>query len=422
MKRVIQFATTLLTFSIALGAEAPVPSGPQLTDPLATPQATALYRNLHRVAREGILFGHQDTLAYGVGWKATESTFDSDVHRVCGKFPAVFGWDIGHIGDAANIDGVPFESMKLWIAKGYARGGIHTISWHARVPGSRESSWTRKEVVKRLLPEGDLHDIYRAELDRVAAFFVDLKGPNGEPVPIIFRPFHEHTGDWFWWGAKWCTPDEYKRLWHFTADYLRKTKNLHHLLLCYSPDRFKDRSAYLERYPGDDYVDILGHDNYGALRSIATQHGYYLSYGDFVHPDRKERLAMPKDAAGPVPMSLDKIKARVDATRRAASSSCGGSARWCARAVRTRRSLPATARWGIPASGVRVRAGIIATTGCWATYSIGSPPSVTWPRWGASPGCRAPGSTERCGRSRWTWPARSGQRSARPTAGAMASG
>jgi len=271
MKRVIQFATTLLTFSIALGAEAPVPSGPQLTDPLATPQATALYRNLHRVAREGILFGHQDTLAYGVGWKATESTFDSDVHRVCGKFPAVFGWDIGHIGDAANIDGVPFESMKLWIAKGYARGGIHTISWHARVPGSRESSWTRKEVVKRLLPEGDLHDIYRAELDRVAAFFVDLKGPNGEPVPIIFRPFHEHTGDWFWWGAKWCTPDEYKRLWHFTADYLRKTKNLHHLLLCYSPDRFKDRSAYLERYPGDDYVDILGHDNYGALRSIATQ-------------------------------------------------------------------------------------------------------------------------------------------------------
>ena len=271
MKRVIQFATTLLTFSIALGAEAPVPSGPQLTDPLATPQATALYRNLHRVAREGILFGHQDTLAYGVGWKATESTFDSDVHRVCGKFPAVFGWDIGHIGDAANIDGVPFESMKLWIAKGYARGGIHTISWHARVPGGRESSWTRKEVVKRLLPEGDLHDIYRAELDRVAAFFVDLKGPNGEPVPIIFRPFHEHTGDWFWWGAKWCTPDEYKRLWHFTADYLRKTKNLHHLLLCYSPDRFKDRSAYLERYPGDDYVDILGHDNYGALRSIATQ-------------------------------------------------------------------------------------------------------------------------------------------------------
>lgn len=271
MKRTSRCWTSLLTLSVAVCADGNPPSAPKLTDPLATTQTAALYRNLHKVAQEGILFAHQDTLAYGVGWKATESSFDSDVQRVCGKFPAVFGWDIGHIGDAANIDGVPFEHMKLWIAKGYAKGGINTISWHARVPGSRESSWTRKEVVKRLLPAGDLHETYQAELDRVAAFLADLKGPKGEPVPIIFRPFHEHTGDWFWWGAKWCTPDEYKQLWRFTVDYLRKTKSLHHVVMCYSPDRFKDREQYLERYPGDDYVDILGHDNYGALRSSATK-------------------------------------------------------------------------------------------------------------------------------------------------------
>jgi len=50
---------------------------------------------------------------------------------------------------------------------------------------------------------------------------------------------------------------------------------------------------------------------------MATQHGYYLSYGDFIHPDRKEWKAMPTDAAGPVAMSIEKIKARVDATRKA---------------------------------------------------------------------------------------------------------
>jgi hypothetical protein len=50
---------------------------------------------------------------------------------------------------------------------------------------------------------------------------------------------------------------------------------------------------------------------------LATQHGYYLSYGDFVHPDRKEWKAAPSDPAGPVTMSLAKIKARVEATRRA---------------------------------------------------------------------------------------------------------
>jgi len=243
----------------------------KLTDPQATAETKALYRNLAKVAQEGILFGHQDTLAYGVGWKATAADFESDVHRVCGKFPAVFGWDLGHIGTPANIDGVPFEAMKVWIAKGYAKGGINTISWHARIPGSTKSAWTREKVVARLLPEGDLHQVYLTKLDEIAAFLANLKGPQGDPVPVIFRPFHEHNGSWFWWGAQWCTPDEYKAIWRFTIDYLRKTKGLHNLITCYSPDRFKSTDEYLERYPGDDLIDILGHDNYGDLRSLDSK-------------------------------------------------------------------------------------------------------------------------------------------------------
>ncbi len=257
--------TILLTCGVALAAK------PELTDPQATAQTKALYRNLCEVAQKGVLFAHEDTLAYGVGWKAEADDFDSDVHRVCGKFPAIFGWDLGHIGTPANIDGVPFEDMKVWIAKGYVKGGISTISWHARVPGSTKSSWTREKVVPRLLPEGDLHEAYLAKLDEVAAFLADLKGPEGEPVPVIFRPFHEHNGSWFWWGAEWCTPDEYKQIWRFTIDYLRKTKGLHNIITCYSPDRFKSADEYLERYPGDDVIDILGHDNYGDLRSPDTK-------------------------------------------------------------------------------------------------------------------------------------------------------
>ncbi|HUU17285.1 MAG TPA: glycosyl hydrolase [Sedimentisphaerales bacterium] len=271
MKRSIICWAALLTLGVALGAGSGSNTTLKLTDPLATPETKALYRNLHKVAQEGILFGHEDTLAYGVGWKSTENDFDSDVHRVCGKFPAVFGWDLGHIGTDANIDGVPFEYMKVWIAKGYEKGGINTISWHARIPGTKQSSWTQKKVVSSLLPDGDMHKAYLVKLDQIAAFLADLKGPGGEPVPIIFRPFHEHNGDWFWWGAKWCTPDEYKQIWRFTVDYLRKTKGLHNIITAYSPDRFKDREEYLERYPGDDYIDIIGHDNYGDFRSIKTK-------------------------------------------------------------------------------------------------------------------------------------------------------
>jgi len=72
----------------------------------------------------------------------------------------LFGWDLGHIETDANIDGIPFENMKIWIAKGYEKGGINTISWHARVPGTKESSWTRRKVVNTLLPGGDNHEAF----------------------------------------------------------------------------------------------------------------------------------------------------------------------------------------------------------------------------------------------------------------------
>ena len=137
MKRLIICWIILLMPGVAINAEEDSKSTPKLTDPLATAETKALYQNLYKVAKEGVLFGHQDTLAYDVGWKSTDKDFDSDVYRVCGKFPAVFGWDIGHIGEPANIDGVPFENMKIWIAKGYEKGGINTISWHARIPGTK---------------------------------------------------------------------------------------------------------------------------------------------------------------------------------------------------------------------------------------------------------------------------------------------
>ncbi len=242
-----------------------------LTDPLATAETKALYRNLHQLPQKGILFGHQDALAYGLGWQGNADGFNSDVYQVCGKFPAVFGWDLGHIGEAGNIDGVPFDHMKIWIVKAYTKGGINTISWHTRIPETNESAWTQKRVLYRLLPGGDLHKAYLAKLDLVAAFLADLKGPEGELVPVILRIFHEHNGSWFWWGAKWSTPHEYKQIWRLTIDYLRKTKGLHNIITAYSPDRYKGRREYLERYPGDDYVDIIAHDNYQDFVSIKTK-------------------------------------------------------------------------------------------------------------------------------------------------------
>ncbi|MCL1821965.1 MAG: glycoside hydrolase family 26 protein, partial [Prolixibacteraceae bacterium] len=108
--------------------------------------------------------------------------------------------------------------------------------------------------------------IFKNHLDRVANFFSSLKTPDGDPIPFIFRPWHEMDGGWFWWGATLCTPDELKELFRFTIEYLRNEKGLSNMLVAYSPDRdFYSEAEYLTWYPGDDFVDIVAMDNYHDL-------------------------------------------------------------------------------------------------------------------------------------------------------------
>jgi len=244
-----------------------------LVDANADAQTQALYANLKRLAPEAVLFGHQDDLAYGVKWKREPGR--SDVKDVAGAYPAVFGWELAdlELGHEYNIDGVNFEDMKRWIKEGYTAGGVITIAWHLNNPVSGGNAWDTTSAVHTILPGGDNHETYKTWLDTFADFVEDLKVKSGflglgsNSIPIIFRPFHEHTGGWFWWGRGHVSPDDYKALWRFTVEYLRDEKGLHNLLYAYSPDHFTSQEEYLERYPGNDYVDIFGYDDYGSLHS-----------------------------------------------------------------------------------------------------------------------------------------------------------
>lgn len=234
-------------------------------DPDASRRVKALYANLMTMSGRHVLFGHQDALAYGVGWKEWPET-RSDVRDVCGSYPAVFGWDIGKLGKGdKNIDTVRFANMRKWMLEAYRMGGVNTVSWHLDNFVTDGSSWdVGQNVVAAILPGGAHHEAYKARLDVLADFFKSLRSgflfKHG--IPVIFRPFHEHTGHWFWWGQPHCTPEQYKELWRFTVEYLRGEKAVHNLLYCYSTDVFKDKEHYLECYPGDEYVDILGFDDY----------------------------------------------------------------------------------------------------------------------------------------------------------------
>lgn len=251
----------LLNLLYSLSAEAQT----MPIDRKATKETKNLYLNLQRLSTKGVMFGHQDDLAYGVGWQYEPGR--SDIKDVVGDYPAVFGWDLGRLefdSSKANLDGVPFDKQRALAQQAYTQGGLNTYSWHLNNPlDPKKTSWDKQDsTIRRLFADRKAMKRYKSWLKKVAVYMKSLKGPNGEAIPVIFRPFHEHTGSWFWWGKNHCSPEEYVKMWRFTVDYLRDKKKVHNLLYAYSTDRFTSREDYLERYPGDDYVDIVGFDIY----------------------------------------------------------------------------------------------------------------------------------------------------------------
>ena len=260
----ILFCTTAIGQLASVQSKGAFDKNNSPADKQATKETIALYRNLKRMAAAGkTLFGHQDDLAYGVGWKYEPGR--SDVKEASGDYPAIYGWELGNLEHdlAYNLDSVPFDKMKGFIKEAYNRGSVITISWHMDNPVNGESAWdTTHGGVAAILPGGAKHEMYKTWLDKFAVFMSDLKGENGEAIPILFRPFHEFTGNWFWWCRNTCTPDEFKALWQFTINYLQNEKGLHNLLYVYNTADFADSEQYLQRYPGDDMVDVVSFDAY----------------------------------------------------------------------------------------------------------------------------------------------------------------
>ncbi len=244
-----------------------------LVDSLATNATVNLFSNLKSFTKDKVLFGHEESTAYGVGWTYDGVNIESDVEKVCGDFPAVYGWDIGNMGKRTNNDCIPFDAMKKLIIDAFERGGINTISSHMHNPYTGKNYNDVTPSVDSILPGGSHHTQFLEKLDLIADFIKDLKSKRGIPIPIIFRPFHEHNGDWFWWGKGPASEEQFIQLWQFTVNYFRNEKKIHHLLYAFSPARSRmtyplTTTEYLYGYPGDEYVDVFGIDNYFDLDGL----------------------------------------------------------------------------------------------------------------------------------------------------------
>ncbi|MEO6453984.1 MAG: glycosyl hydrolase, partial [Ginsengibacter sp.] len=132
-------------------------------DKNATQQTIALYQNLKKLLNKGIMFGHQDDLAYGVNWKYIPGK--SDVKEVTGDYPAVYGFELGRLelDHEVNIDSVPFNKMKRYIQTIYARGGVITLSWHLNNPLTGKTAWDPAPgTVASILQGGVKHELYKS--------------------------------------------------------------------------------------------------------------------------------------------------------------------------------------------------------------------------------------------------------------------
>lgn len=258
-----------------------------IVDANATDETVALFYNLKKLSATSFAVGQQD--AFSSFYKGDNSA--SDVKKTTGSDPALLGSDFMFITDKQN-DGTAgnwfYQQEQTIIANvkaAYALGMINIFSWHIREPYAEDHFYVsemtaevKAKAFKSILPGGEKHEWYKKKLDKVASVFGSLKDANGKMIPVIFRPFHEYDGSWFWWGASFCTEEEYKTIFKFTVEYLRDTKGIHNVLYALGPDNSYDtETKYLSRYPGDDYVDILGMDNYWDLRSGAGQAGANLA-------------------------------------------------------------------------------------------------------------------------------------------------
>lgn len=234
-------------------------------DGWSTPETANLFSRLRGLSG-ALLVGHVDDNVMGINRDGTGWWYErgrSDVRAVVGDYPAIFGFDLVDLeGESTQWSPEVTQTLDK-IREAYRMRGIITVSWHEFNPVTG-GNYHSGSPVPELLPGGANHWRLRGLLDKIASLLGNLRDDRGRLIPIIFRPWHEANGAHFWWGVGRCTDEEYKQLFRFTVDYLRNDRAVHNLLYAYSPvDWNWNMQDYFARYPGDEYIDILGLDSYG---------------------------------------------------------------------------------------------------------------------------------------------------------------
>jgi mannan endo-1,4-beta-mannosidase len=188
-----------------------------------------------------------------------------EIHRQTGHWPALIGVDYADYAKGGITTRTPDRvALAYW-----HDGGLVTVSAHVYNPANPHGGGLRDrgvDLAELLAPGTATHERWLRELDELAAGLQELKAAG---VVVLWRPFHEMNGGWFWWGAK--EPTAFIRVWRHMFAYFTKTKDLDNLLWVYSPNHGDHTADY---YPGDDCVDVVAIDAYTDLVDPENIKGY----------------------------------------------------------------------------------------------------------------------------------------------------
>ncbi len=276
--------------SILFLAAAPA-GAPQPVNPHSTREARRLLAFLYEIQGKHTLSGQHNFIATG-------SRFTNAVHEITGRYPLVWGSDFSfayrgetprafqHCGplnlsepgtETRFTDLSPERARQQLVTnaiQAWRAGHVVTLMWHACPPGMGDvcdgkAIWTLEERPSqaewdRLTTDGtDLNAAWKKQVDVVAGYLKQLKEAH---VPVLWRPYHEMNGVWFWWCDK-KGPNGFSKLWRMMYDRYVSLHKLDNLLWVWNTNAPRDRPrdeafAYEEFWPGVDVVDVLAADVY----------------------------------------------------------------------------------------------------------------------------------------------------------------
>ena len=229
--------------------------------PRASPEAVALLKYIHDISGKHTLTGQHNY----------PNTLDASTRKAAaawGKTPAVFGQDFGFAapGDKDAVAARP--DIIAECKRQYANGAVITLCWHAVRPTEDEPVTFRESVQGKLTdaewnelitPGTPLNRRWCDQVDVIAGYLKQLRDAH---VPVLWRPYHEMNGDWFWWGGRRGergTVALYHQLFERLAHYHR----LNNLVWVWSVDRpSTPQRQFADFFPGRDYFDVAALDVY----------------------------------------------------------------------------------------------------------------------------------------------------------------